>query len=77
MAEFILKHEVIARQDMIDLLGPRPHKEKSTYEDFVSGTGDEEEENLSLDEFTKRRTGSTNTETSDDDAKGEKSPGGV
>lgn len=29
---------------MIDLLGPRPFKEKSTYEDFVAGTGSEEED---------------------------------
>jgi len=24
---------------MIELLGPRPFKEKTTYEDFVAGTG--------------------------------------
>jgi len=29
---------------MIDLLGPRPFNEKSTYEDFVAGTGSEEED---------------------------------
>lgn len=29
---------------MIDLLGPRPFKEKSTYEEFVAGTGSEEED---------------------------------
>lgn len=29
---------------MIDLLGPRPFAEKSTYEEFVAGTGGEEED---------------------------------
>jgi len=29
---------------MIDLLGPRPFKEKSTYEEFVAGTGSESED---------------------------------
>lgn len=29
---------------MIELLGPRPFAEKSTYEDFVANTGGEEED---------------------------------
>lgn len=33
---------------MIELMGKRPFKEKFTYEEFVAGTGDEEEKNLGL-----------------------------
>ena len=44
MALRLLEQEVLKRQDMIDLLGPRPFKELSTYEDFVAGTGSEEED---------------------------------
>ena len=31
---------------MIELIGPRPFVEKSTYEEFVAGTGGEEEESV-------------------------------
>ena len=39
-----MEKEVLDREDMIDLLGRRPFKEKSTYEEFVEGTGSEVED---------------------------------
>lgn len=40
----LLDQEVLNRSDMIELLGPRPFAEKATYEEFVAGTGSEEED---------------------------------
>ncbi|KAK7877637.1 hypothetical protein WMY93_031649 [Mugilogobius chulae] len=40
----LLEREVLDKADMEQLLGKRPFSEKSTYEEFVEGTGGEEED---------------------------------
>ncbi|EJD76015.1 hypothetical protein LOAG_16942 [Loa loa] len=39
VAERLLQNEILSREDLIELLGPRPFAEKQTYEEFVAGTG--------------------------------------
>ncbi|KAJ1645633.1 AAA ATPase afg3 [Coemansia asiatica] len=47
VAQLLLKKEVLGREDMLELLGPRPFKEKVQYEDFVldrSSSSDKDKE---------------------------------
>uniref|UniRef100_A0ABM0H019 AFG3-like protein 2 n=1 Tax=Saccoglossus kowalevskii TaxID=10224 RepID=A0ABM0H019_SACKO len=44
VAQRLLNKEVLSKEDMVELLGERPFAEKSTYEQFVEGTGSFEEE---------------------------------
>ena len=43
VAERLLKQEVLTKEDMIELLGPRPFKEAVTFEEIVAGTGSDSE----------------------------------
>merc|ERR1719474_1391327 len=45
LGEVLLEKEVLEREDMLEVLGPRPWAEKTSYDDFVAGTGSTEEDN--------------------------------
>ena len=38
LSEVLLEKDVLEREDMVEVLGPRPWSEKTSYDDFVAGT---------------------------------------
>ncbi|KAF7657096.1 hypothetical protein LDENG_00032120 [Lucifuga dentata] len=44
VAKHLLEKESLDKGDMLELLGPRPFEDKSTYEEIVEGMGDPEED---------------------------------
>ena len=48
LANVLLEKETIERTDLLEVLGDRPWKEMTTYEEYVHGTGSMEEDTAEL-----------------------------
>ncbi|KAM3876988.1 mitochondrial inner membrane m-AAA protease component AFG3L1-like [Diretmus argenteus] len=55
VAKRLLKKETLDQADMLELLGPRPFEQKSSYEEFVEGMGDQEDDSPLLNDWNKSR----------------------
>lgn len=59
LAEHLLSKEVLTREDVEELIGKRPFKSKTTYEEFIEGTGEDAEKTMSLEEFMSEKDDKT------------------